>query len=477
MKRRGRIVIVFFAMVCVAIQARAQKRNNLIMGRDNLVLLIDMRSSKTEVDSLLRKAGLKDANAAAVLKGDFTALKKDGWAMAGKRGNIIEFDRPLETLNLNPQATPYLITTKIDNNDNESPGYPADVNFGINNFAKVTVHELASGLTRFFLPGYAQSKRVLLSGNFNNWSTLKGIMAKTDSGWIADIKLKPGKYEYKFIVDGHWISDRYNNLMSDHDDNSIYFRYNYTFKLNGYANARKITLAASFNDWDANNIVLEKSPKGWQKQLYLHEGTQAYRFLVDGKWITDPANPNKIQAADGYTNSILNLGETVVFKLDGYTSAKKVYVGGSFNNWEHGLIPLTKTKTGWASSLIIPPGNYGYKFVVDDNWITDPKNPRNMMEGGVVNSYISVKPNYTFKLSGFNNAKKVHLAGSFNNFDDFGYTLAFNGKEWTVSVYLKPGKQLYKFIVDGKWMIDPGNKLYEPNQYNSGNSVLWIEQL
>jgi 1,4-alpha-glucan branching enzyme len=97
------------------------------------------------------------------------------------------------------------------------------------------------------------------------------------------------------------------------------------------------------------------------------------------------------------------------------------------------------------------------------------------MEGGIVNSYISVKPNYTFKLSGFNNAKSVRLAGSFNNFDEFGYTMAFNGTEWTVSVKLKPGKQLYKFIVDGKWMIDPGNKLYEPNQYNSGNSVLWIE--
>jgi hypothetical protein len=475
MKRRGRIVIVFFAMVCMAIHASAQKRSNLVMGKDNLVLLIDMRSSKTEVDSLLKKAGLKGANAMAVLKGDFTALKKDGWMVAEKRGNIVEFDRPLENLNLNPQSRPYLITTKINNDDDGSPGYPADVNFGINNFAKVTVHELPTGITRFFLPGYLQNRRVLLSGNFNNWSTLKGTMTKVDSGWIADVKLKPGKHEYKFIVDGHWISDRYNNLESDHDDNSIYYRYNYTFKLSGYADARKITLAGSFNNWDANNIVMEKSGGVWKKQLYLHDGTQAYRFLVDRKWITDPANPNKVRGDDGYTNSVLNLGETVVFKLEGYTNAKKAYVAGSFNNWEHGLIPLTKTKTGWALPLIIPPGNYGYKFVVDGEWMTDPANPRNMMEGGIVNSYISVKPNYTFKLSGFSNAKSVHLAGSFNNFDDFGYTLAFNGKEWTVNVNLKPGKQLYKFIVDGKWMIDPGNKLYEPNQYNSGNSVLWIE--
>ncbi|MDR6940912.1 glycogen-binding domain-containing protein [Mucilaginibacter pocheonensis] len=475
MKRGAYTVIVFFAMVCMALSASAQKRGKLVMGGDNLRLLIDMRSSKVEVDSLLKKAGLKGANVAAILKGDFTALQKDGWTIAGKQGNVVEFDRPLEALNQNPQTKPYLITTKIDNEDDGSPGYPADVNFGINNFAKVTVHELPSGLTRFFLPGYLQNRRALLSGNFNNWSTLKGIMAKTDSGWIVDVKLKPGKYEYKFIVDGHWINDRYNNLVADHDDNSIYFRYNYTFKLNGYANAHKITLAGSFNNWDANSIVMEKRGGVWQKHLYLHEGTQAYRFLVDGKWITDPTNPNKVQGDDGITNSILNLGEKVVFKLDGYTDVKKVQVAGGFNNWEHGKIPLVKTKTGWAVSLIIPPGNYGYKFIVDDNWMTDPKNPRNMEEGGIVNSYISVKPNYTFKLSGFNNAKSVRLSGSFNNFDELGYTMAFNGREWTVDVNLKPGKQLYKFIVDGKWMIDPANKLYEPNQYNSGNSVLWIE--
>ena len=73
-----------------------------------------------------------------------------------------------------------------------------------------------------------------------------------------------------------------------------------------------------------------------------------------------------------------------------------------------------------------------------------------MKEGGIVNSYISVKPNYTFKLSGFNNAKSVRLSGSFSNFEESGYTMAFNGREWTVDINLKPGKQLYRFIIDGK---------------------------
>jgi 1,4-alpha-glucan branching enzyme len=79
--------------------------------------------------------------------------------------------------------------------------------FGINNFSKVSVHELPSGLTRFFVPGNTKAKRVLLSGSFNDWSTGKGMMARTDSGWISDVKLEPGIYAYKFIIDGNWIID------------------------------------------------------------------------------------------------------------------------------------------------------------------------------------------------------------------------------------------------------------------------------
>jgi hypothetical protein len=40
---------------------------------------------------------------------------------------------------------------------------------------------------------------------------------------------------------------------------------------------------------------------------------------------------------------------------------------------------------------------------------------------------------------------------------------------------LPTGKNRYKFIVDGTWMIDPGNKLWEPNEFDTGNSVVWID--
>jgi len=52
------------------------------------------------------------------------------------------------------------------------------------------------------------AKRVSLAGSFNNWSTKK-ISAKKDSkgNWMVKLNLKPGTYEYKFVVDGSWLND------------------------------------------------------------------------------------------------------------------------------------------------------------------------------------------------------------------------------------------------------------------------------
>lgn len=62
---------------------------------------------------------------------------------------------------------------------------------------------------RLFAP---QAKRVSVGGTFNNWDT-KGCPAKRDShgNWLIRVSLKPGRYEYKFFVDGSWMSDPHCN--------------------------------------------------------------------------------------------------------------------------------------------------------------------------------------------------------------------------------------------------------------------------
>ncbi len=66
-----------------------------------------------------------------------------------------------------------------------------------------------------------QAKSVSLAGSFNSWDTKK-LKAKKDTkgNWAVKASLKPGKYEYKFFVDGNWMIDPqssatiYNNFGS-----------------------------------------------------------------------------------------------------------------------------------------------------------------------------------------------------------------------------------------------------------------------
>ena len=52
------------------------------------------------------------------------------------------------------------------------------------------------------------ARRVSLAGDFNKWNT-KTLSAKKDmrGNWIVKASLRPGRYEYKFFVDGNWMDD------------------------------------------------------------------------------------------------------------------------------------------------------------------------------------------------------------------------------------------------------------------------------
>ena len=52
------------------------------------------------------------------------------------------------------------------------------------------------------------ARKVSLAGNFNNWDTKSHYLKKDSKGnWAIKVDLTPGKYEYKFVVDGNWIND------------------------------------------------------------------------------------------------------------------------------------------------------------------------------------------------------------------------------------------------------------------------------
>jgi hypothetical protein len=54
-----------------------------------------------------------------------------------------------------------------------------------------------------------QARKVSLAGDFNKWSTEKGLMKKESNGvWTLEVPLEPGTYHYMFVVDGEvWVTD------------------------------------------------------------------------------------------------------------------------------------------------------------------------------------------------------------------------------------------------------------------------------
>ncbi len=75
-------------------------------------------------------------------------------------------------------------------------------------------------------------------------------------------------------------------------------------------------------------------------------------------------------------------------------------------------------------------------------------------------------------------AKKVALIGSFNDWQKQGVQLQPSGGEgwWTVSLPLKQGRYEYAFVIDGTRVVpDPDSLLYKEDGFGNLNSVIIVE--
>ena len=53
-----------------------------------------------------------------------------------------------------------------------------------------------------------QARQVTVAGTFNQWEPAKTSLRREQDGvWKATLSLAPGRYEYRFVVDGEWLSD------------------------------------------------------------------------------------------------------------------------------------------------------------------------------------------------------------------------------------------------------------------------------
>lgn len=53
---------------------------------------------------------------------------------------------------------------------------------------------------------HPEARQVSLAGSFSDWAPIP--MVEVEPGhWVKELKLPPGRHEYRFLVDGRWQDD------------------------------------------------------------------------------------------------------------------------------------------------------------------------------------------------------------------------------------------------------------------------------
>jgi enterochelin esterase family protein len=78
-----------------------------------------------------------------------------------------------------------------------------------------------TGNTTFSLAGHTDAEAVAVYGSFNNWIQTKNYCGRQGDAWICRIDLAPGKYTYRFLVDGIALKDPANSATEDDGNGHI----------------------------------------------------------------------------------------------------------------------------------------------------------------------------------------------------------------------------------------------------------------
>ncbi|PKN00573.1 MAG: hypothetical protein CVU78_00425 [Elusimicrobia bacterium HGW-Elusimicrobia-2] len=281
--------------------------------------------------------------------------------------------------------------------------------------------------------------KVVIAGSFNDWSQEANPLRKLgEDRWETTLKLPSGAHQYKFVVDGNWITDSANSNTADDGVGGVNSVVTVSGAATGKAagvvsaagapkqvkggvlftcaapTANKVVLAGSFNNWSQDANPMSKNAAGvWSAIVPLATGAHQYKFVVDGNWITDSANSNTADDGVGGVNSVVTVsGAATTGKAAGVVSAagapkqvkggilfacaaptaNKVVLAGSFNNWSQDANPMSKNAAGvWSAIVPLSSGSHQYKFVTDGNWIIDPSNSNTAADGlGGNNSVITL---------------------------------------------------------------------------------------
>ncbi|MEM6720850.1 MAG: glycogen-binding domain-containing protein [Bacteroidota bacterium] len=311
--------MILFLTFCISVSLFAQKKTQgyRIEG-DEVVFVFDKRDYKEVTHGLSQHRKSIDDTAIAIemiaVAGKFNNWSEDEWIMTKIDENRYELRKKMADFTdefswefkfvINEE---YWAEPEGDI-ENLSKAKRKGKDLNVYNLKMYTAYISENGNAKFFLKGYQQAEKVILSGSFNKWNEELFEMKKAEDGWYLTLQLRPDVYEYKFIVDNIWITDEANPNQKENEfggyNSLIDIKAYYTFTLSGYKDAKNVMLAGSFNDWSKDGFKMSKTEEGWEISILLSSGKHQYKFIVDQDWILDPNNPIKEYDYKGNVNSV-----------------------------------------------------------------------------------------------------------------------------------------------------------------------------
>ena len=371
-----------------------------------------------------------------------------------------------------------------------------------------------SGKTATFTYESSSASSVLLAGTMNGWSGVS--MTKSGSTFTYSCQLEPGAYEYKFVVDGNWVSDPGNPQTTGSDGNSYFIMtgmqdttvpatrgsasslpaeltytnaagdsvltpvtYTVPASVADYVtlSGTSVTVSSAYTadtlDLTAANshgatctvtLDLTGTAAAGTKVTVHFLNTLGWNVVCGYAWVTSSGGdsglytwPGVIANRDGSGYHTMELTRTF---------AAGEGLGLLFHNNEGG-----QTADLTISASQIASGNVEVWVQPSTTAGDDGKFPVTMAtsESGIFRPHVFGDGTVTFNYNG--SGSTVYLAGSFNDWSTSTTKLTKSNGIWSTTVNLDPGVYEYKYIVDGEWVADPGQSLM--GGYD-GNSVVVV---
>ncbi|MCB1327250.1 MAG: carbohydrate-binding module 48 [Spirochaetales bacterium] len=248
-------------------------------------------------------------------------------------------------------------------------------------------------------------------------------------------------------------------------------------------------LGARENDWvggyNSTEAGLEESLNtGREERVYTEQQLEQLRRAVSPRYV-------RVLRFGHERGGVQDLVKGLLFSYEGYR-ARSVAIAGDFNNWVPGLmrrnqmgvyyyiLPVREIEGGEMIDV------YRYKFLVDGIWQADPTNRTREDDG--LGGYISVfhllehdvdrlatvriirerqvSPERLVEFAIYlPDVENLALVGDFNNWNP-EHDLMQKGPDgiFRLRRRLRPGEYIYKFVADGKWILDRFNHETRFNQ-------------